>query len=594
MPKIQQKQTLVSRYPTQWRWFDVVPLHVQERLSPPVITRHLMTLCPPSRATLETVLKAIGEVVPPGRQRQDLASAVRQVAKALGKKPEEVPANPRLLSIRLKSVSPQALGYAPARWNNIRSLLRKALALVQPVMPGNSAVPLSPAWEVLFDMIKGKRAEGIRLSRLLRWLSEHQITPERVTLSHFERFRDELKGEALLKDPEATWRHAVWAWNRSVKQVEGWPAVPIEVTSRKEVYVLPWSVFPASMKQDVDGWLLRLSGTDLEADGSSRAVKPSTLATREYQLRSFASALVHRGIDPQTLTSLSACLSFENYKEGLRFFHERAGKKSTSTIHGMASMLKGVARHWVKADQKTLEGMSAVIRRLAVEEKGLTDKNRDRLRPLQDPKTLRTLLGLPRRLLHDAETGRAKAHRHAQLVETAVALEILLFAPIRIGNLVSLDIDRHLIQVGKKLHIVIPAGEVKNNVDLEFELLDESARLIAIYLEQYRTAPKTNRALFPGKVRDAKSLGTLRGQIKKVVHDYTGLEVNPHLFRHIGAQTYLTENPGGYEVVRRVLAHKSMATTTSSYTGLETRQAGLHFAKTIDACRTPAKPEAGR
>ena len=61
--------------------------------------------------------------------------------------------------------------------------------------------------------------------------------------------------------------------------------------------------------------------------------------------------------------------------------------------------------------------------------------------------------------------------------------------------------------------------------------------------------------------------------------------VNPHLFRHIGAQTYLTENPGGYEVVRRVLAHKSMATTTSFYTGLETRQAGLHFAKTIEACR---------
>ena len=46
--------------------------------------------------------------------------------------------------------------------------------------------------------------------------------------------------------------------------------------------------------------------------------------------------------------------------------------------------------------------------------------------------------------------------------------------------------------------------------------------------------------------------------------------------------------------MRRVLAHKSMATTTSFYTGLETRQAGLHYAKTIEACRMPAKPEAGR
>ena len=46
--------------------------------------------------------------------------------------------------------------------------------------------------------------------------------------------------------------------------------------------------------------------------------------------------------------------------------------------------------------------------------------------------------------------------------------------------------------------------------------------------------------------------------------------------------------------MRRVLAHKIMATTTSIYTGLETRQAGLHYVKTMEACQTPAKLEAGR
>ena len=128
--------------------------------------------------------------------------------------------------------------------------------------------------------------------------------------------------------------------------------------------------------------------------------------------------------------------------------------------------------------------MSDSHQKLAVETSGLTEKNRDRLRPLQDPRALTVaLLNLPRQLLRDVETGRAKPHRHALLVQTAVALEILIFAPIRIGNLASLDIDRHLIRVGKKLHLVIPAGEVKNNVDLEFELPDESARLIATYID---------------------------------------------------------------------------------------------------------------
>lgn len=547
-----------------------------------------------SRATLGTVLKVIPEVVPGDRQRQDMTSAVRQIAKALGKAPEDIPADARLLAIRLKSVAPEALGYAPARWNNIRSLLRKALRLVGPMMPGNSEVTLSPAWEGLYDKIKDRRSERIRLSRLLRWLSERQIGPEAVSPADLERFRQALSEEALLKDPEGTWRHTVWAWNRAVRRVEGWPSLLIERASRKEVYVLPWSVFPASLKQDVDGWLERLSGHDLGAEGPARPVTASTRATRDYQLRSFASALVHRGIPPETLGSLADCLSSENYKEGLRFFYERAGGKTTSTVHALAMMLKGVAKHWVKADEASLEAMARLITRLSVETHGLTAKNRDRLRPLQDPEATRALIGLPMTLLRDVETGRAKPHRHALLIQTAVAIEILLFAPIRIGNLAKLDIDRHIIWVGKKLHIVIPAGEVKNKVDLEFELPDASATLMNLYLERYRTAPSENRALFPGRATCPKAVGTLRGQIQGVIHSYTGLTVNPHLFRHFAAQTYLQENPGGHEVVRRVLAHKSMETTTSFYAGLDTRWASAHFAKTIAAQRETRAPEVRR
>jgi len=56
---------------------------------------------------------------------------------------------------------------------------------------------------------------------------------------------------------------------------------------------------------------------------------------------------------------------------------------------------------------------------------------------------------------------------------------------------------------------------------------------------------------------------------------------NPHLFRHAGGKLFLDMRPGEYEVVRRVLGHRSIATTTSIYTGAETRTAGQHFASTI-------------
>ena len=43
------------------------------------------------------------------------------------------------------------------------------------------------------------------------------------------------------------------------------------------------------------------------------------------------------------------------------------------------------------------------------------------------------------------------------------------------------------------------------------------------------------------------------------------------------AKIYLDRNPGGHEVIRRVLGHRSINTTTSFYTGFETAAAVRHF-----------------
>jgi hypothetical protein len=54
------------------------------------------------------------------------------------------------------------------------------------------------------------------------------------------------------------------------------------------------------------------------------------------------------------------------------------------------------------------------------------------------------------------------------------------------------------------------------------------------------------------------------------------------VIRHAGGKIFLDARPGHYEVMRRVLGHRSIVTTTSStYTGAETRSAGLHFASVI-------------
>ena len=441
---------------------------------------------------------------------------------------------------------------------------------------------MSAAWKALFDLLGPITMVRNRLSRLLRWLSRHQVTPLTVTAMDLERFHQELAGQALASNPEATWADTVRSWNWAVKNVPGWPQQRIERASRKVIYVMPWTAFPPSLKHDVDGWIDRLAARDFTDDaGPAKPASASTLVTREYQLRAFASALVLRGRDPSSLTCLAACLTFENFTEGLRFFHDRGGKKTTTTIHGMASYVKSVARHWVKADQVTLDKMAGVIRKLAPRRSGLTQKNRDRLRPLDSADKARELLRMPLLLREKIEKGRINPRRRLLLAQMAVAIEILIFTGIRIGNLVAIDINRHLKRVGKRLHLVIPAEEVKNKVDLEFGFHPESAELIDWYIREVRQAPPGNTALFPGTSNGPKTVGTLRHQIIKTVRQFTGLEVHPHLFRHMVTKLYLDLNPGGYEVMRRVLGHKSMETTTNFYTGFETLGATRHFDETI-------------
>jgi integrase len=67
------------------------------------------------------------------------------------------------------------------------------------------------------------------------------------------------------------------------------------------------------------------------------------------------------------------------------------------------------------------------------------------------------------------------------------------------------------------------------------------------------------------------------------------MRMHPHLFRHAGAKLFLDANPGAYEVVRRVLGHRSLNTTTNFYTGLETARAVRHFDTTILRLRKGGK-----
>jgi integrase len=539
-----------------------------------------LAVCAPA-TSLADLLKILQAGALPERKRQELGSAIRTVARALGRSPEDIPADGRLLASRLKDVAPAAISISRGRWNNVRSLFRTALALVQPISPGRNRNDLSPEWAGLSNDLS--RSDKIALSRVLRFLSARGIGPDAVTKETFDEYRLHLD-QSLLKRPNQTFASTVKAWRRAEMTITGWPQIGPSVPDRRKNWVSAWERFPEPLHRDCQAWLDRLAGRDLLEEAPFRPVRPATLAHREWQIRAFASALMGMGRDPATLTCLADLVEMEAFKTGLCFFLDREGGPTTA-IADLAGTLKAIARHHVRVDSHHLDRMGGIIRRrLALGRVGLTETNRTRLRPFDDSQSICALLELPEELMRQARRHR-NLQRGAVRAQLAAAIEILLMAPVRMSNLVKLDIERNLVRPGqgKALHIVIDAEEVKNREPLEYPLPPESVDLLERYIRDFRPhlTSAGNTALFPGIGGGPKNQAFFGTQISRTIRAHTGLRVHPHLFRHITAKLFLDANPGSYEVVRRVLGHRSIDTTTAFYTGLETPAAVRHFDRTI-------------
>jgi integrase len=266
----------------------------------------------------------------------------------------------------------------------------------------------------------------------------------------------------------------------------------------------------------------------------------------------------------------------------------------------MANFLKAAAKYWVKVDVEELAKIGKVTTKLSRKQKaGMTEKNRHRLMPFNDPEIVRRFLDLPFVLADEVRRDGRKTVVNSVAAQLAVAIGVLQSVPIRVANLAALDLDKHLVARGGRVFVTIPSHEVKNERDYLMELPKEVADLIAWYCLEHRDllippdAPTT--ALFPGEGGKPKKPGTLGVQIGQRVERRLGIAVNAHLFRHIAAKLYLDRRPGEYGLVSRLLNHKSVSTTMQAYTGTETVSAGRHYQSVVASMRTregaPATPK---
>lgn len=292
-------------------------------------------------------------------------------------------------------------------------------------------------------------------------------------------------------------------------------------------------------------------------------------------------------------------VDFDRLKNGLRFMMQRLGGTPTEAIQKLAVTAKAISEHHVKVEPAHLSALKALCGRLKGGAKGLRAKNQARLSQLDDDRNLARLLHLPRQLVDRARRQTAHPYRQALLVQAALAIEILLHAPMRIGNLSRLNLDRHIRRSRVKgqdcLLLSIPGAEVKNRRDLSFELTGDTLALFDLYMKDHRSKllQVPSEYVFPAKDGGPKRASALSEHIKATIRAETGLEIHPHLFRSIAGKIHCMVHPGDFITLGHAIGD-TLQTAMSSYAQFEQANAVRHYQDSVTEARRRLKPRTRR
>ena len=510
----------------------------------------------------------------PRPARMDMVSSCNKTGTWFDLPLSAIPASASFLKPKFTRLHPNHVDVSQRRIDNVRSLLLRAFRVVgvstslQPY-----GCPLSPQWQELFDRIEERYAKTA-LTRLMRSCSRLGIAPGEVDDAVMGKFLQALINETFITHPKRTHQTTCRCWNKAMKSIEGWPQREVTEPRYDEGrrYALDPEQLHSDLVEDIENYLEILQGHKL-FKGPKKPFRPASIRSVRGNLMRYLSALQQKGIDIAKVHRLEEIVPFEVFEQGMEWFFERNGGEATRSMGDIAWTIRVLALKHVGVDEKTEALYREAVARLCNRSTGLSEKNREALFQFDDPAVVRRFLNCPDKLWRKAEVASGKKAR--LLAESAVATELLIYAPIRFRNLRSIRRDRHLSWRGDRLHLHFKADEVKNAVELDMVVPRFVGQRIRHFLEihhrQYLDSP--NPHLFAGQGGKPKDESCFRRQITRALFDETGIELTPHQFRHAAAKLLLEARPGHYEVVRKLLGHKHLSTVYESYSGTETQAA---------------------
>ena len=182
--------------------------------------------------------------------------------------------------------------------------------------------------------------------------------------------------------------------------------------------------------------------------------------------------------------------------------------------------------------------------------------------------------------------------RPSSHAERALVAEILIHGALRIENVAMLRIDRNMKKREKSYILVYAGEEMKNGHAHEIELPKWMSSHLEEFISKYR--PRLDGAdgayLFPGKLDGARHYSAIRTEFSRTIRRRCGLEVNPHLMRHLTSKIVLDKDPRLLFVVSKRLGHRQVETTQKAYLECDSLSASRAFNEAISSI-TPGRVE---
>jgi integrase len=515
--------------------------------------------------------------------------SLRQIAKWLDRPVEVTPARWTAIRLPVGQLHHARLGVTAKTVANHKSNVAAALRWFgKEYNVPSRGVALSAEWAVLRDGI-GDRGRRARLYGLMRYCSGRSLMPASVddgVVADYLRYRAETTS---LATGSMAHRSIARVWNVSAGENPAWPAQRLTEPPVKAQEGPAWEEFPEGLRRDIDKYLAGLGKIRRGPDGKrSRPCSPKTIKTRRAELVAVARMAVKIGTPIESLKSLAVLVHPDVAEPVLNAYWENNGVEPKVYTIDLAWKLLSLARQ-TGLDEAAIERLDD-IRALLEEHRhgGLTGKNLALIRQVLTEGIWSEVVSLPNALMRQARADQPHAPvKAAVTAQLAVAIAILSFAPVRLTNLVSIELGKNLIKPGgpdSPFWLIFPHYDVKNRVDLEFTFDEALTTLIDEYIHEFRpTLVRGSNAawLFPGVAGEPKTANMFSTQITERIQKATGVRITVHQFRHACAAIYLRHQPGDYETVKRLLGHRNIQTTINFYCGLETTQANEAFGKII-------------